>query len=358
MGIGKILKVTALAACLSLPLHAQGIGEAQNGGIRVAGGAINLMGYAQTTYDVTSVGESDNKKVTNGFDVQRFIMMADAKLSDKLGFWLMYDFAASKFHEYYAQYSFSPALKLRVGQFKQPFTLESLMPPFLVSNIGFDESILYMAGIGGDPCFGMGRVGRDSGIMLTGDLIDHGAGKLLGYSIGIFNGSGMNLKDNNNQKDVIGMLNVRPVTGLTISTSFILGTARAQAPSPYGAFAAGENYRRNRFSAGVEYKGSPVYVRSEFMSGWDGGVNSIGAYIDIEGRVAKNLDIVAGYDFLDRNTGLKTDAPSHPASTNNFMVGLQYWVYKQCGIRSEYIHKSPRMGVPVNQWITQFQIAF
>lgn len=352
MQIGRILKTTVIAALLTFPLHAQGIGETQNGGISIAGGAIRLMGYGQTTYDVTSVGESDNRTVTDGFDVQRFIMMADAKLSDKVGFWLMYDFAASKFHEYYAQYTFSPALKVRVGQFKQPFTLESLMPPFLVSNIGFDESVLYMAGIGGDPCFGMGRVGRDSGIMLTGDLIDHGTGKLLGYSIGVFNGSGMNLKDNNRQKDVIGMLNIRPVTGLTVSTSFILGTARAQAPSPYGAFNAGDDYRRNRLSAGIEYKGSPVYLRSEIMSGWDGGIKSLGGYIDIEGRVAKDLDIIAGYDHLERNNN------TSDFNSSNFMVGLQYWVYRQCAIRSEYVHKSPRTGLPTDQWITQFQIAF
>ena len=61
---------------------------------------------------------------------------------------------------------------------------------------------------------------------------------------------------------------------------------------------------------------------------------------------------IAGYDHLERNNN------TSDFNSSNFMAGLQYWVYRQCAIRSEYVHKSPRTGLPTDQWITQFQIAF
>ncbi len=316
--------------------------------IQIGTSQLRIMGYGQTAYTAQwQDGES-----SNSMDMQRFVLMADAKISDNVSFWLMYDVAASKLHEYYAQYAFNPAVKVRVGQFKQPFTIESLLPPTLISNVNMDESIAYMAGIGGDPCFGMGRVGRDMGIMLTGDAIVNNGKPLLNYSIGVFNGAGMNQKENNNQKDVIGQINVMPLPKTMFSASFILGTAHAQAPSPYGKFVAGDNYRRNRFSVGAEHKNSIVNLRSEAMWGNDGGVKSMGWYANAEFHLCKGLDLVANYDYLERNMDIDG------SSTTNLIGGLQYWVYKQCCVRSQYVYKNPKASSSTNMWVTQFQIAF
>lgn len=316
--------------------------------IQIGTSQLRIMGYGQTAYTAQwQDGESNNS-----IDMQRFIVMADAKISDNVSFWLMYDVAASKLHEYYAQYSFNPALKVRIGQFKQPFTIESLLPPTLISNVNMDESVAYMAGIGGDPCFGMGRVGRDMGIMLTGDAIMNNGKPLVNYSIGVFNGAGMNQKENNNQKDVIGQVNLMPLPKTMFSASFILGTAHAQAPSPYGKFLVGENYRRNRFAVGAEHKNKIVNLRSEAMWGNDGGVKSMGWYANAEFHVCKGLDLVANYDYLKRNMDIDG------SSTTNLIGGLQYWVYKQCCIRSQYVYKNPKASSSTNMWVTQFQIAF
>ena len=317
--------------------------------VQIGTSKIRFMGYGQSSATAEwKDGESSDK-----MEVQRFILMADAQINDKISFWLMYDIANSKLHEYYAQYAFSPAFKIRVGQYKQPFTLESLLPPTLISNIGMDESVSFMAGIGGDdPCYGFGRVGRDVGIMLTGDAIVKDGAPLLNYSLGVFNGAGMNQKENNNQKDVIGMINVMPFRKTKFSASFILGTARAQAPSSFGKFLAGENYKRNRFSVGAEHKNPVVNLRSEAMWGNDGGVKSFGYYANAEFHLFKGLDLIANFDYLDRNTSLDD------AYTRNYIGGLQYWVYRQCCIRSEYVRKNPKNSSPTDMWVTQFQIAF
>ena len=47
---------------------------------------------------------------------------------------------------------------------------------------------------------------RDQGIMLQGQLFS----RVLGYSLGVFNGSGINASDGNNEKDVVGRVTVAP----------------------------------------------------------------------------------------------------------------------------------------------------
>lgn len=309
---------------------------------------LTLWGYAQTGY---TVNHASGGKTTNALEMTRIIFMAKAELTHKLSFFFMYDAVKSELHEYYGEYAFSQALKLRIGQYKQPFTLESVISPTILNNIGYDPSVLYMAGIATDPCQG-NHVGRDAGIMLTGDLLKYKDWNLINYSIGVFNGPGMNQKENNTQKDIIGMINVTPIKGLMLSSSFLLGTGHAQADSPYGAFVAGENYKRNRWAGGFELKTTPLYARSEYMTGNDGGIHSHGYYADIEAHVLPKFDIVADYDYLKKNNDLDNSV------IQSYMAGVQYWIYKRCRILSQYVHTHPKAGTINNAWVTQFQIGF
>ena len=216
---------------------------------------LTLWGYAQTGYTLKNTAGV----TTNALDITRIILMAKGELTKKLSFFIMYDAVKSELHEYYAEYAFSPALKVRIGQYKQPFTLESIISPTILNNISYNNSVLYMAGIATDPCQG-NHVGRDAGIMFTGDVVNYKTWKLINYSIGVFNGPGMNKKENNTQKDVIGMLNVTPWQGVMLSTSFLLGTGHAESDSPYGAFVTGDNYKRTRWAIGTEIKTKPLYA--------------------------------------------------------------------------------------------------
>ena len=308
---------------------------------------LTLWGYAQTGYTLKDVDGAQ----TNALDITRIILMARGELTRQLSFFIMYDAVKSQLHEYYAEYAFSSAFKIRVGQYKQPFTLESVISPTILNNISYDNSVLYMAGIATDPCMG-NHVGRDAGIMLTGDFFPFKSWKLLNYSIGVFNGTGMNQKENNSQKDVIGQLNITPVKGFMLSSSFILGTGHAESDNPFGAFKAGENYKRNRWSCGTEIKTSPLYARSEFLIGNDGGIHSKGYYVDLEGHILPKFDLVADYDYLKKNNDLNSSV------IRSYMAGFQYWIYKRCRILSQYVRTQPKVGAATNAWITQFQIGF
>lgn len=321
--------------------------------INIGTSKLTLFGYAQTGYTY----KHSNGQGSNAFDITRIILMANAELTKQLSFFLMYDAAASKLHEYYGQYAFSPQLKVRIGQFKQPYTLENIYPPTILDNISFNNSVLYMTGIATDPSLGA-TVARDAGVMITGDLFPNDGRPQFNYQLGVFNGTGMNIKENNNQKSVMGMLNYMPSTSLLFSGSFALGTSRSVgAKMDYAGnvlVPGGSNYHRNRYALGAEWKGKPLYFRTEFMGGKDADVKMQGFYADFAFHVVpKKLDVVADFDYLDKNT-----ATSTRDAIRTLTLGAQYWVYKQCRIASQFVHTNPKIGAKTNAWITQFQIAF
>lgn len=321
---------------------------------------LRIFGYAQSTYYYNR----NNGVNKNALDVQRIILMADAHITSKLSFFLMYDAVKSELHEYYAQYEFAPYAKLRVGQYKQPFTLESTLSPTYLSTIQFDPSILYLAGIAIDPLVGP-HVARDAGVMLTGDFLNNGERDLFNYSIGVFNGPGMNMKENNNQKDVAGMLQYKPTQNLLLEGSFLAGTGHAQVASPYGMFPQGYNYARHRWNVGVEAKFSPLYLRAEYVQGYDGGVHSRGGYINMLWNIFKKCDLILNWDNLDKNT--HTSLAEQEAIYNNsgfvtrlntYTAGMQWWFHNRCRLSGQFIYTMPRTGEITREFITQLQLVF
>jgi len=328
---------------------------------------LTLFGYAQTQYQLTNTPAFGEQaaKTSNEFNVTRVILMANAELTKKLSFFLMIDAASTQsskhLHEYYAQYAFLPELKVRLGQFKQPFTLENIIAPTLLGTVNLNECTRYEAGIAGDPLQG-NNVGRDMGLMITGEAFPAKDGhRLLNYSLGVFNGAGMNQKENNDQKDVIGMLNYLPRKNITLSTSFLLGTGHAIANDPYGRIAEGSDYSRKRWSVGTEIKQGPFMLRSEFMLGWNDHRRSRGFYAEVWYRIIPKLDIVADFDYLNKNCDLSRDEQATYAQyteTHNYLIGLQYWIYKACRLSTQYIYNDHRTGPDSHVWLTQMQIAF
>ena len=178
---------------------------------------ISLAGYAQVGYTYDDAGE----KASNTFDIKRVIFMARGKITDKWSCYFMYSFAnTGKILEAYTEYQFLPQLTARIGQFKTMYTIENPMSPCFVELINcYSQAVNYLAGINGsDPLYGSNS-GRDMGILIYGDLFK----KKLSYNFAVMNGQGINLKDKNNQKDIVGSLMVHPLDWLSVGVSFIKG---------------------------------------------------------------------------------------------------------------------------------------
>lgn len=321
---------------------------------------LRIFGYAQSIYYYNRTSGVDK----NALEVQRVILMADAQITSRLSFFLMYDAVKSEMHEYYAQYELAPFAKLRVGQYKQPFTLESILSPTYMSTIYYDPSVLYLAGIATDPLMG-NYVARDAGVMLTGDFLSNGERDLFNYSIGVFNGPGMNRKENNNQKDVSGMLQYKPTKNIMVEGSFLAGTGHAQAPSPFGLFPKDYNYSRHRWNVGVEAKLSPLYLRAEYIQGYDGGIHSRGGYVNMLYRIFKNCDVMLNWDNLDKNVHTSYSEQEALYNSNGFVTrlntytaGVQWWFHKRCRLQGQYIFTQPRVGAISREFITQLQLVF
>jgi hypothetical protein len=63
--------------------------------------------------------------------------------------------------------------------------------------------------------------GRDQGLQIQGELfkIGNDSHHLFQYQLGVFNGQGINHKDANKGKDIIGNIKVQPIKGLLIGAS-------------------------------------------------------------------------------------------------------------------------------------------
>lgn len=289
---------------------------------------IKLHGYAQAGYTY----QRNSEQHTNTFDIKRTLLWADAKINDRWAFLFMHDFN-SQVQEFYTDFRISnnKALFVRFGQFKNAYTLENPMSPTSMETIDvYSEGVTYLSGCGSDPLFGV-QYGRDLGLSLFGMVCEN----KFRYEFQVMNGQGINRKDKNNAKDLIGRLEWRPVKGLNIVASGQYGRGHAVATSIYNPnIALDQNYDRNRYSFGVDYRSKWVNVHGEVLGGKDDEVDSRGAYVT--GSVAlipSTLDLIGSVDYFDFNTDLDMDQQKG-------VFGIQWWYYKKCRFQVQYVYKS------------------
>ena len=307
---------------------------------------ITLEGYTQLGYTY----DNANKGKANTFEVKRAIIMARGKITDRWSCYFMYNFAnTGKILEAYTEYKFLSELTVRIGEFKTMFTFENPMSPCTLELISCNsQATNYLAGYdGSDPLYGS-HAGRDLGILFYGDLFD----KLFTYHLGIMNGQGINRKDGNNQKDIVGSLLARPTGWLSVGGTFSKGKGCAVAVSSVNPdIAVGDNYDRNRWSAGALLKFKPVDIRTEYLHGKDGRVRSDGYYFTLSAHVLPRIDLIASYDYFNRNKK-QTDKQT------NYVGGAQWWFYPKCRLQLQYTRRAPKLAEASNLLQAQVQVRF
>ncbi len=300
--------------------------------VNTLGSRIKLSGYAQFGYTYDPA-----EKVDNTFDIKRIIFMADGKITDRWKMYFMYDFKSSKTLEIYTEYKFFDALKVRLGQYKTPLTLENQLSPSAVELIDcYSLAASYMAGISpSDDLYGS-QGGRDQGLMIYGDFLPAEEGyHRLGYKLAVMNGQGINIKDRNTQKDIIGSLSYKPCSEATLCATMEEGRGNAVATSVYNPdLKVGDNYRRARWSVGGEVKTSLADLRSEYMAGRDAAVRSEGFYATGNLHLTRVIDLVVSYDYLNRNKSW-----GDRAEQTNYVAGLLYWFYPRCRLQLIYTYR-------------------
>ena len=362
----NVLKARTLAVLLAAFSSTAAMGQQKNDSdidwLKDFTSRITLNGYAQGGW---SSYQDPNGQKQNSYNLKRTLLWAKARITDRWSFLFMHDFS-SVVQEFYTDYRVTndKALSVRLGQFKHSYTMENPLSPTQLELIDvYSQAVLYLAGEGPDPLNGV-NYGRDMGLMVYGDL----ANNLLHYELALMSGQGINRKDNNNQKDFIAKLEVKPFDGFRIVGSGYLGTGNAVNDSVVKwnpTIKKGENYKRNRYSVGAEYKtrpyskakykeARPASIRAEWLGGKDGDVKSRGGYATLCVPVVDALDVVASGETFDRNTDVDG------WDQTNLTIGLQYWYYKKCRLQLQYTRClcGDMIGDDYNWLQAQVQVAF
>lgn len=116
-------------------------------------------------------------------------------------------------------------LQMKVGQFKRCFTYENPYNPWDVGVGDYSQAVKKLAGMG-DRCGEASMGGRDLGFQLQGDLLKSkkDGHYQLHYQAAVFNGQGINRKDEDRMKDFIGTIQWSPVKHLSIGAFGWWGT--------------------------------------------------------------------------------------------------------------------------------------
>jgi len=317
---------------------------------------ITLNGYAQAGYAYT---DQEGTSPKSSYNLKRTLLWAKARITDRWSFLFMHDFN-SVVQEFYTDYRISRGkeLTVRLGQFKNSFSMENPLSPVQLELIDVcSQAVTCYAGCY-DPLYGL-QYGRDLGLEIYGDLFNG----QLHYELAVMNGQGINRKDGNDDKDVILKLEYRPTDELRIVASGQKGRGHAVGTAAWNPdIQVGDNYRRDRYSVGMEWKSGhyapgaykearPVKVRAEWLGGKDGSVGSMGGYVTTTIPLLEGIDAIASVDYFDRNTDMKYRQTQATA-------GLQYWFYKNCRVQLQYTRTWSKYQKDYNWLQGQVQVAF
>jgi hypothetical protein len=219
--------------------------------------------------------------------------------------------------------------RVKVGQFKRAFTFENPTHPITQGWYSYAMVINNLSGFG-DRTGEKSSGGRDIGLQVQGDLLPDGNGRRwLHYQVGVYNGEGINQKDKDQRKDIIGGLWVMPVAGVRIGAFGWTGS-RADIGG------------KNRYALSAEYDKDEYTFRAEYLHSQGMGADpSLGDKADgwyafgIVPVIKSKLHAKARYNCYRK-------AKEWDSSKTMYEVGLNYYFTKNLQLNAEYARVNDR----------------
>lgn len=306
---------------------------------------IQLSGYTQVRYqNLDEIGKID------GFDVRRARLGAKGNISPVWNYAIQFELAGTtKLLDAYAEAKIAEYFNITIGQSKIPLSLENITATNKLESIDFSQVVEALAARGKDVIGN--HNGLDLGVQVGGSLLKIKELPLLDYKIGIFNGAGINVADNNESKDFGGRLVLHPIKGLDLGGTYYNGWANYGTPKA-------TNKARNRigFELSCEYKNASF--KSEYIKGKDDKINREGYYAQLGYFIIpQKLQIITKYDYYDQNTSISEDIAT------NYILLLNYNFTPLARIQAGYYfrdktQKGPQINNGYNMGVIQFQIGF
>lgn len=217
-------------------------------------------------------------------------------------------------------------LNVRFGQMKRVFTFENPYNPWTVGFGSYAQIITKLAGMN-DRCGEHASGGRDLGLVLQGDLLPVGndGHNLLHYQVGVYNGQGINHKDANENKDIIGGLWVSPFKNLQIGAFGWSGKYVGN----------GMTVDRDRMAFGVKYEADWT-ARAEYITSKGKSVSNTSLGDEADGWYAA-VGVPVGDQFkIYGKWDVYRDDKTSDTQKSLYGIALNYWFDKNLLFQGGY----------------------
>lgn len=242
--------------------------------------------------------------------------------------------------DFFITLGYVPHHTIDVGQYKVGITEEGSRSSTKIDTI----ERAYISRTFGDQ--------RDIGIRLSGKW------PYVDYNVGVFNGSGMNQADANDQKDIAGRIILKPFKDSEKLKGLEMGVSGYHRPAQGNTFAK----KRLGFESRYEYK--KLSIKGEYMSGQGTAASTSttenrtlanGWYGQLGYYFFPKLQGVLKYEQYDPNQEAANDKAAEATA------GINYFIEKyNAKLQLNYIHKDEQKASEVNndQVIGAIQVAF
>ena len=233
---------------------------------------VKLSGYGMTQYQYNS---RENDK-SNTFNLRMFRLALDGRIMDEFYWKAQVQLngntstlgSSPRVVDLFAEWQRYSAFRVKIGQFKRPFTFENPIHPITQGFMSYSQNVLKLVGMS-DRTGEHASNGRDLGVQIQGDFLPNAEGRnILHYQLGVFNGQGTNTKDVDQRKDVIGGIWVASIKGLRLGVFGWEGSAARKGTwtDENGNSHSGvRSLPKHRYAISGEYLCNDWTFRSEYV---------------------------------------------------------------------------------------------
>lgn len=291
--------------------------------------SLKLDSFTQVGYTHWEEGESE-------FKIRRARVGLKGDVFKNINYRLQVDATKSPILlEAIVEFSLSSRLGLRIGQFKVPFSLESLTSSSSLDTINRSQAVENLG-----PGRDIGSYGRDIGVMASGKF------SKVECFLGIFNGSGINRADLNKQKDMAARLVLHPLDFIQVAAAFYKGH--------YSSDIGVTPVRRDRSGIEVFLNRLRFSLKGEYIFAKDGQTSREGWYVQTGYFVlSKKLQSIIKYDSYDKEREMAGD------KRDVMTVGLNLFFTENTKFQINYeLHREESGNRSSSVLLAQFQAGF
>lgn len=291
--------------------------------------SLRLNGFTQVEY-----GHLENS--TDGFRIRRARLSLGGEILRNIHYKLQVDAVKSPILlDAQIEIHLKTQVKLRFGQFKVPFSLENLTSSSALDTISRSQTVEKLC-----PGRDIRASGRDIGVILNGGF------SWVEYALGIFNGSGINQNDSNEQKDIAGRLVFYPVDSLSFGLSYYRGGYSLQQGGPI--------LDKKRTGLEIAFVQKKLSLKGEYIFASDENDERNGWYV--QGGYAlilERIQAIVKYDSVDKNADILE------GRIEAITIGLNWFFSKNTKLQINYVYnKEGTKELAKSTLLAQFQAGF